>query len=146
MKKNISLLLTAFISFSLFAQTKVDAKKIGKTLDSNKDAAAVFICDMSLSGMKVTDDGTVTLSVFAKNKAKIVSGMDMTNITERLNYANKKTYLVTFETTDFSSKTYSITKIDGIETVEQYKERLVQEEKKRAEKCPRRVWVRTFAP
>ena len=59
MKKNISLLLTAFISFSLFAQTKVDAKKIGKTLDSNKDAAAVFICDMSLSGMKVTDDGLV---------------------------------------------------------------------------------------
>ena len=73
MKKNISLLLTAFISFSLFAQTKVDAKKIGKTLDSNKDAAAVFICDMSLSGMKVTDDGTVTLSVFAKNKANTVN-------------------------------------------------------------------------
>ena len=133
MKKNISLLLTAFISFSLFAQTKVDAKKIGKTLDSNKDAAAVFICDMSLSGMKVTDDGTVTLSVFAKNKAKIVSGMDMTNITERLNYANKKTYLVTFETTDLSSKTYSITKIDGIETLDQYQDRLVQEERKRAE-------------
>ncbi|MGN0729183.1 hypothetical protein, partial [Treponema sp.] len=85
--------------------------------------------------MKVTDDGTVTLSVFAKNKAKIVSGMDMTNITERLNYANKKTYLVTFETTDLSSKTYSITKIDGIETVEQYQERLVQEEKKRAEEA-----------
>ena len=135
MKKYLSLLLISLFSISLFAQTKVDAKKIGKTLEKNKDATAVFTCDMSLSGMKVANDGTVILSALAKNKVKIVSGMDMTNIAERLNYANKKTYLVTFETTDLSSKTYSITKIDGIETVEQYKERLVQEEKKRAEEA-----------
>lgn len=133
MKKYISLLLTILFSFSLFAQTKVDAKKIGKTLESNKDSTAIFICDMSVAGMKVANDGTVTLPVFAKNKVKIVSGMNMINITERLNYANKKTYLVTFETTDLSSKTYSITKIDGIETLDQYQDRLVQEERKRAE-------------
>ena len=90
---------------------------------------------MTLSGMKVANDGTVILSALAKNKVKIVSGMDMTNITERLSYANKKTYIVTFETTDLSSKTYSITKIDGIETLEQYKERLVQEEKRKAEEA-----------
>ena len=106
MKKYISILLISLFSISLFAQTNVSAKKIGKTLESNKDATAVFTCDMSLSGMKVSDDGLVTLQVFVKNKVKIVSGMDMANITERLNYANKKTYLVTFETTDLSSKTY----------------------------------------
>lgn len=135
MKKYLSLLLISLLSISLFAQTKVDAKKIGKTLEKNKDATAVFTCDMSLSGMKVANDGTVILSAFAKNKVKIVSGMDMTNIAERLNYANKVTYLVTFETNDLSSKSYSITKIDGIETLEQYKERLVQEEKRKAEEA-----------
>ena len=135
MKKYITLLLISLFSISLFAQTKVDAKKIGKTLEKNKDATAVFTCDMSLSGMKVANDGTVILSALAKNKVKIVSGMDMTNIAERLNYANKVTYLVTFETNDLSSKSYSITKIDGIETLEQYKERLVQEEKRKAEEA-----------
>ena len=135
MKKYITLLLISLFSISLFAQTKVDAKKIGKTLEKNKDATAVFTCDMSLSGMKVENDGTVILSALAKNKVKIVSGMDMTNIAERLNYANKVTYLVTFETNDLSSKSYSITKIDGIETLEQYKERLVQEEKRKAEEA-----------
>ena len=135
MKKYISILLISLFSISLFAQTNVSAKKIGKTLESNKDATAVFTCDMSLSGMKVSDDGLVTLQVFVKNKVKIVSGMDMANITERLNYANKKTYLVTFETTDLSSKTYSVTSIDGIETLQQYQERIVQEEKKRAEEA-----------
>lgn len=135
MKKYLSLLLISLFSISLFAQTKVDAKKIGKTLEKNKDATAVFTCDMSLSGMKVANDGTVILSALAKNKVKIVSGMDMTNIAERLNYANKVTYLVTFETNDLSSKSYSITKIDGIETLEQYKERLVQEEKCKAEEA-----------
>ena len=135
MKKYLSLLLISLFSISLFAQTKVDAKKIGKTLEKNKDATAVFTCDMSLSEMKVANDGNVILPALAKNKVKIVSGMDMTNIAERLNYANKVTYLVTFETNDLSSKSYSITKIDGIETLEQYKERLVQEEKRKAEEA-----------
>lgn len=123
MKKYLLLLLLSLFSISLFAQTKVDAKKLGKTLESNKDSTAVFTCDMSLSGIKVASDGTVTLTALAKNKIKIISGMDMTNITERLNYTNKKTYLVTFETTDLESKTYTLSNIDGIETVEQYSKR-----------------------
>ena len=123
MKKYLLLLLISLLSISLFAQTKVDAKKIGKTLEKNKDATAVFTCDMTLSGMKVANDGTVILSALAKNKVKIVSGMDMTNITERLSYANKATYPVTFETKDLPSKTYSLVKIDGIESVLEYGKR-----------------------
>ncbi len=123
MKKYLTLLLISLLSISLFAQTKVDAKKLGKTLESNKDSTAVFICDMSLAGMKVSNDGIVSLSALSKNKVKIVSGMNMANIAERLNYTNKKTYLVTFETTDLESKTYTLSNIDGIETVEQYSKR-----------------------
>ena len=134
MKKYLSLLLISLFSISLFAQTKVDAKKIGKTLEKNKDATAVFTCDMSLSGMKVENDGTVILSALAKNKVKIVSGMDMTNIAERVAYANKKTYMVTFETVNVDDKKYSVVAIEGIETVAEYKERWLEEQKAEARK------------
>ncbi|MDD7611960.1 MAG: SUMF1/EgtB/PvdO family nonheme iron enzyme [Spirochaetales bacterium] len=134
MKKYLSLILISLFSISLFAQTKVDAKKIGKTLESNKDATAVFTCDMSLSGMKVANDGTVILSALAKNKVKIVSGMDMTNIAERVAYANKKTYMVTFETVNVDDKKYSVVAIGGIETVAEYKERWLEEQKAEARK------------
>ena len=134
MKKYITLLLISLFSISLFAQTKVDAKKIGKTLEKNKDATAVFTCDMSLSGMKVENDGTVILSALAKNKVKIVSGMDMTNIAERVAYANKKTYMVTFETVNVDDKKYSVVAIEGIETVAEYKERWLEEQKAEARK------------
>ena len=39
MKKYLSLLLLSLVSVSLFAQTKVDAKKLGKELEKNKDAS-----------------------------------------------------------------------------------------------------------
>ena len=123
MKKYLSLSLISLLSISLFAQTKVDAKKIGKELEKNKDASAVFICEMSLSGFKVADDGTIALSLFVKNKIKIVSGMDMTNIMERLNYASKATYPVTFEVKDLPSKTYALVKIYGIESALEYGKR-----------------------
>ena len=133
MKKYLSLLLISLFSISLFAQTKVDAKKIGKTLEKNKDATAVFTCDMSLSEMKVANDGNVILPALAKNKVKIVSGMDMTNIVERVSYANKK-LVTTFTVKDLASKTYAITNIAGIETVAQYKERYLEEQKAEARK------------
>ena len=123
MKKYLSLLLLSLVSVSLFAQTKVDAKKLGKELEKNKDASAVFICDMSLSGLNVSTDGTISLPLFAKNKIKIVSGMDMESVTERLSYANKATYSVTLATKDLSSKAYSLIKIDGIESVLEYGKR-----------------------
>ena len=44
---------------------------------------------MKLSGMKTSNDGIITLPALAKNKIKIISGMDLTNIAERLKYANK---------------------------------------------------------
>lgn len=133
MKKNISLLLTAFISFSLFAQTKVDAKKIGKTLEKNKDASAVFVSEIDLGVMTVSESGTVTIPLFAKNKIKVVSAMDMTSIKERIAYAKKNVFEVTFQTQDVPSHTYGITAIKGIESVEEYNSRLEEEARKRAE-------------
>ena len=134
MKKNISLLLTAFISFSLFAQTKVDAKKIGKTLEKNKDETAVFVSEIDLSKMQITESGTVTIPLLAKSKIMIVSGMDMTGIKSRLSYSKLNKWSATFEVKDLASKTYAITNIAGIETVAQYKERYLEEQKAEARK------------
>ena len=134
MRKLIAVLVAALISVSLFAQTSVAEKKLGKTLEKNKDASAVFVSEIDLSQLSVSDNGTVTLPLFAKNKLSIVSGMDMTNIKERISFANKKAFITTFATKDLDSKTYAITKIDGIETVSQYKERYIEEQKAEARK------------
>lgn len=133
MKRYVTILCALMISVNLFGQTKVDAKKISKTLDSNKDAGAVFESEISLEGIKVTAEGTVKIPFLAKSKSKFVSGMDMTNISERVSYVNKP-LLTTFEVKDLAAKTYAITKIDGIETVELYKARLLEEQKAEARK------------
>ena len=134
MKKFISLLFTAFISFSLYAQTTVTEKKLGKTLEKNIDAAAVFVSEIDLSKMQIIESGTVTIPLLAKSKIKIVSGMDMTGINSRLTYSKLKKWNTTFEVKDLDSKTYAITNIAGIETVAQYKARYLEEQKAEARK------------
>ena len=134
MKKVITVLSVLLLAAATFAQTSVAEKKLGKTLEKNKDASAVFVSEIDLSKMSVAEDGTVTLPLFAKNKISVVSGMDMTNIRERLDYAKKSTYSVTFTTTGLKPNVYSITKIDGIESVVQYKERYIEEQKAEARK------------
>lgn len=133
MKKIATLFIALLISMPFFAQTKVDAKKLSKALDSNKDAGAVFESEISLKGMNVAPDGTVTIPSLVKTKSKFVSGMDMTNIAERVSYANKN-LVTTFTVKDLASKTYAITNIAGIETVAQYKERYLEEQKAEARK------------
>lgn len=117
MKKLIALFAALLLAGASFAQTKVDAKKLAKTLESNKIDSAVFVSELDLSGLKVADDGKISLPLFAKSKASLVAGMDMTNITERIEYANKKSFTVTFEAKDLASKKYALTNIEGIESV-----------------------------
>lgn len=132
MKKYILLLLTTFLSFSIFAQTNVAQAKLGKALEKNKDANAVFVSEIDLASMAVAEDGGITLPLFAKNKIKVVSGMEIANITERIAYTKKAKFATTFAVKDLPSKTYAITDIAGIESVTQYNSRL-EEERKKAE-------------
>ena len=134
MKKYLSLLFISLFSLSLFAQTKVAGNKLGKTLEKNNDASAVFVSEIDLSRMTVSENGTVTIPLFAKNKIKVVSAMDMTSIKERIAYAKKKALPVTFAVKDLTTLTYEITAIDGIETVSQYQERYLEEQKAESRK------------
>ena len=123
MKKIISLVFTAFISFSLFAQTVVAEKKLGKELEKNTEQTAVFVSEMDLKKLQVTESGTVIIPSLSKSKVKIVAGMDLSFISGRIADTKKTKFNVTIEVKDLSSKIYMITKIDGIDSAVQYKEK-----------------------
>lgn len=134
LRKILTIFITTFLSFSIFAQTNVAEAKLGKALEKNKDVNAVFVSEIDLASMVVSDDGNITLPLFAKNKIKVVSGMDMTNIAERISYTKKTNFATTFAVKDLPSKTYAITDIEGIESVDQYNSRL-EEERRKAEEA-----------
>ena len=119
--------MTLLLVSTAFAQTTVESKKLGKTLEKNKDASAVFVSQIDLSSMSVAENGMITLPFFTKNKISIVSGMDMTSIKERIAHTRKATFAVTFITKGLKPNTYAITKIDGIESVSEYNARLAEE-------------------
>lgn len=134
LRKILTIFITTFLSFSIFAQTNVAQAKLGKALEKNKDANAIFVSEIDLASMSVAEDGGITLPLFAKNKIKVVSGMEMANITERIAYTKKAKFATTFAVKDLPSKTYAITDIAGIETLEEYKERCIEEQKAEARK------------
>ena len=149
MKKIFALLFSVFVAFSAFAQTAVAEKKLGKTLEKNKNADAFFVSEIELSQMTVSDDGKIMIPILAKNKISVVSGMDMANLKERIARTGKTTFNVTFETKNLKSKTYAIIKIEGIESAESYntylaeqakiaEEQRIAEEKRRAEEAKTR--------
>ena len=133
MKKYLSLLLISLFSISLFAQTKVDAKKIGKTLESNKDAAATFSCEVDITDITVTGNKIVIPSIVSK-KLKLEAAFKTELLKERIAASKTTVHEVTFTPKDIKAKVYAVTKIDGIETVKQYKDRLAEEARKKAEK------------
>ena len=123
MKKHLSILLATLFSISLFAQTVVAEKKLGKELEKNTEQSAVFVSEMDLKKLQVTESGTVIIPSLSKAKVKVVSGMDMSFISGRIADTKKTKFNVTIEVKDLSSKTYMITKIDGIDSAVQYKEK-----------------------
>ena len=135
MKKYITLLLISLFSISLFAQTNVAEEKLGKTLERNKDLNAVFVSEVDLSQMTVSGE-EIKLPLFKKNKLQIVSGIDLTNIKERISYAKKSSFKTTFLTKDLSQKIkiYTLTEIEGIETVDEYSARIEEETRLAEEK------------
>ena len=123
MKKYLSLLLISLFSISLFAQTKVDAKKIGKTLETNKDAVATFSCEVDITGIMVTGNKVVIPSIVSK-KLKLEAAFETELLKERIAASKTTVHEVTFTPKDIKARIYTVTGIKGIETVKQYKDRL----------------------
>ncbi|MDY2839766.1 MAG: SUMF1/EgtB/PvdO family nonheme iron enzyme [Treponema sp.] len=123
MKKYITLFLVTLFSISLFAQTVVAEKKLGNELEKNTEQTAVFVSEMDLKKLQVTESGTIIIPSLSKAKVKVVAGMDMSFISGRIADTKKTKFNMTIEVKDLSFKTYMITKIDGIDSVAQYKEK-----------------------
>ena len=126
--KKLFFVLSLFaLCVGLFAQTSVPEKKLAKTLEKNKNENAVFECEMDLSRLAVSESGAVLIPLLSKSKVTIVSGMDMTDIRERISHSNRSTFPVTFEARSVKPNSYAVTKIGGIESVSEYKARLAKE-------------------
>lgn len=126
--KKLFFVLSLFaLCMGLFAQTSVPEKKLAKTLEKNKNENAVFECEMDLSRLAVSESGAVSIPLLSKSKVSIVSGMDMTDIRERISHSKRSTFPVTFEARSVKPNSYAVTKIGGIESVSEYKARLAKE-------------------
>ena len=140
MKKILLGTVLLFCATVFFAQTKaVEASKLVKTLEKNKKTSIVFGSSVSLKGLSIKADGSLVVPALASEQLKFVAGIDTEALQERLNYKNLSTYKIELVLKDMSTKTYEITKIDGIESVSQYRarkeaERIAEEKRKEAER------------
>lgn len=140
MKKHLLVILSLLFSTMLFAQTKqIDASKLVKTLEKNKKTSIVFASSVNLKGLSIKSDGALTIPSLASEKIKFIAGIDTEALQERLNYKNLSAYDIELVLKDVATKTYEITKIAGIESVSQYKnrkeaERIAEEKRKEQER------------
>ena len=140
MKKILLGIVLLFCATVFFAQTKqIDASKLVKTLEKNKKTSIVFASSVNLKGLSIKSDGSLVVPALASEQLKFVAGIDTEALQERLNYKNLSTYKIELVLKDVSTKTYEITKIDGIESVSQYRarkeaERIAEEKRKEAER------------
>ncbi len=134
----LALALTA--TLMAYAAAKViDEKSIVKTLESNTKETPIQ-ARIGIQGIETNEDGSIAITmtrdvkgksnptVLTSKKFTIISGIDLKDIGQRLEHAGLPSYGVEFVLTSRKPKTYTLTKIEGIETVEEYTDRLNGEE------------------
>lgn len=128
MKKYFLIILSLVLSTMIFAQTKaVDASKLVSTLEKNKKTTIVFTSCVNLKGISVKSDGSLSIPSLTSEKIKLVAGIETEALQERLSHKNLSSYNIELVLKDIATKTYEITKIDGLESVSQYEKRKEQE-------------------
>lgn len=129
MKRILLTVLVLFISFSVFAQIQeVESNELVKTLEKNRKTDVTFVSNISLNTLTLDKDGIIkTISGVDSEKYTLVAEVETELLKERLNYKNLLKYKVFFQLRTTKPKTYAITKIEGIETVAEYKARLESE-------------------
>ncbi len=137
-KKLFALMLSILFVATLSAQTKnIQKDKLLKTLEKNKKTEIVFISDVDLSNIEILDNSIVVIPSLKSDKINFISEIEINYLTERLEYSNYPIFKVEFMLHNKELKTYAITKIHGIESVQEYTTRKEQErieEEKRKER------------
>ena len=128
MKKLLFILLTLLMCTSIFAQVQqVDLTLLVKTLEKNRNTEITFVTELNLNNLVWDNEGNLKLSTVNSEKYSLVAEIEMELLRERLNYKNLSKYKVSFQLKSTKPKVYTVTKIEGIETVAEYKARLEAE-------------------
>lgn len=138
MKKKLLTLFTCLICTSVFAQVKqIDSTELVQILEKNKNKEIILMSEISLNNMSWDYEGNLRLPSVDSEKYNLIAEIEIDFLRERLNYKNLSKYKVSFQLKSNKPKVYAVTRIEGIETVSEYKARIEEEriaEEKRLEK------------
>ena len=138
MKKKLLTLFTFLICTSVFAQVKqIDSTELVQILEKNKNKEIILMSEISLNNMSWDYEGNLRLPSVDSEKYNLIAEIEIDFLRERLNYKNLSKYKVSFQLKSNKPKVYAVTRIEGIETVAEYKARIEEEriaEEKRLEK------------
>lgn len=135
MRKFILSLFTCLICTSVFAQVKqIDSTELVQILEKNKNKEIIFMSEISLNNMIWDYESNLRLPSVDSEKYNLIAEIEIDFLRERLNYKNLSKYKVSFQLKSNKPKVYAITKIEGIETVAEYKARIEEEERIAEEK------------
>lgn len=133
MKKIIFILLTLLMCTSVFAQVQqVDPILLVKTLEKNRNTEITFVTELNLNNLGWDNEGNLKLTTANSEKYSLIAEIETEFLRERLNYKNQK-YKVSFQLKSSKPKVYAVTKIEGLETVAEYKARIEAERLARLE-------------
>ncbi|MEE1058183.1 MAG: SUMF1/EgtB/PvdO family nonheme iron enzyme [Treponema sp.] len=128
MKKKLLILFTCLICTSVFAQVKqIDSTELVQILEKNKNKDIIFMSEISLNNMSWDYEGNLRLPSIDSEKYNLIAEIEIDFLRDRLNYKNLSKYKVSFQLKSNKPKVYAVTKIEGIETVAEYKARLEAE-------------------
>ena len=134
MKKLLFILLTLVMYTSIFAQVQyVDSSELVKTLEKNRKTDITFETELNLNNLVWDNEGNLKLSTVSSEKYSLVAEIETELLRERLNYKNLSKYKVSFQLKSNKPKVYAVTKIEGIESVAEYKARIEAERLARLE-------------
>ena len=135
MKKLLFILLTLLMCTSVFAQVQqVDPILLVKTLEKNRNTEITFVTELNLNNLVWDNEGNLKLTTVNSEKYSLIAKIETEFLRERLNYKNRSKYKVSFQLKSNKPKVYAVTKIEGVETVVEYKARIKEEERIAEEK------------
>ncbi|MEE0878404.1 MAG: hypothetical protein UH788_03935 [Treponemataceae bacterium] len=133
MNKIIFILLTLLMCTSVFAQVQqVDPILLVKTLEKNRNTEITFVTELNLNNLGWDNEGYLKLTTVNSEKYSLIAEIETEFLREIINYKNQK-YKVSFQLKSSKPKVYAVTKIEGLETVAEYKARIEAERLARLE-------------
>ncbi len=142
LKKYLFIFIGLFFSLSLFAEKKViEPIKLIKTLEKNKKTDIVFVSEINLTGIKLNSDNSLTIPFLESEKFNLIADFETDFLLERIEYKKQNTHKVEFLLQDKETRTYSLKRIYGIESVKEYTARIEKERLEKLTQSPIQVFI-----